>query len=372
MKTKLLCCAMAFVGSLMMTDVYAQQAIVACNGKNYEQGDTLIIGKPASSGYLFMRTVDEQGSLSSVYERDIDGLKVVITSIPGYDKKLYESMGIYTQPEKPLVVIAEGGGKRFCISLNEALTSGNVMSDCMLSSVEGAVDLTPSILYVYALKLYQTPVDEKVVDKYISLCVPEKFKQASADPFALEEMRKTYLATLQQELGKADFSKVFRLKCLSELQQYDMAKECFPLSGFSCTDVKTKQQNDLSKLRYCLWEECAFHFANASLFTSLPVDKTRAKGFYGMREYARVPAYNKPMATLYVYVKFKNQPVKLPEKKIMVFSKGENFDFGWSTLNKEYGKKSLDMDIIRVDGYNDLLPYVEGEVVYNYLGSITL
>lgn len=33
MKTKLLCCAMAFVGSLMMTDVYAQQAIVACNGK---------------------------------------------------------------------------------------------------------------------------------------------------------------------------------------------------------------------------------------------------------------------------------------------------------------------------------------------------
>lgn len=86
MKTKLLCCAMAFVGSLMMTGVYAQQAIVACNGKNYEQGDTLIIGKPASSGYLFMRTVDEQGSLSSVYERDIDGLKVVITSIPGYDK----------------------------------------------------------------------------------------------------------------------------------------------------------------------------------------------------------------------------------------------------------------------------------------------
>ena len=36
----------------------------------------------------------------------------------------------------------------------------------MPSAVEGAVDLTPSILYVYALKLYQTAVDEKVIDRY--------------------------------------------------------------------------------------------------------------------------------------------------------------------------------------------------------------
>ena len=50
----------------------------------------------------------------------------------------------------------------------------------MPSAVEGAVDLTPSILYVYALKLYQTAVDEKVIDRYASLCVPEEFEQASA------------------------------------------------------------------------------------------------------------------------------------------------------------------------------------------------
>lgn len=67
-----------------------------------------------------------------------------------------------------------------------------------LRLLEGAVDLTPSILYVYALKLYQTAVDEKVIDRYASLCVPEEFEQASADPFALEEIRKTYQAKLQE------------------------------------------------------------------------------------------------------------------------------------------------------------------------------
>lgn len=91
-----------------------------------------------------------------------------------------------------------------------------------------------------------------------------------------------------------------------------------------------------------------------------------------MRKYARVPAYDKPVATLYVYVKFKKEPVKLPEQKIMVYSKGQNFDFSWSTLNKAYGKKALNMDIVRIDGYNDLLPYVNGEVTYNYLGSVAL
>ena len=54
----------------------------------------------------------------------------------------------------------------------------------------------------------------------------------------------------------------------------------------------------------------------------------------------------------------------------MVYSKGQNFDFSWSTLNKAYGKKALNMDIVRIDGYNDLLPYVNGEVTYNYLGSV--
>ena len=363
---------MAFIGSLTMTETYAQQTVVACNGKSYGQGDTLVIGAPALSGYLYMRTVDEEGRLSPVRERDITALKTIITSVPEYDKKLYESMAIYEQPETPQVVMAEGGGKRFCINVNGALSSGNIMSDYKRSSVEGAVDLTPAILYVYALKLYQTPVDEKVIDKYASLCVPEEFKQASVDPFALEEMRATYRTKLQEELDKADFSKVFRLKCMSELKPYDMTKECFPLSGFSCIDVKTKQESELSKLDYCLWEECDFHFTNASHFVSLPADKARAKGFYSMRKFARVPAYNKPVATLYVYVKFKKQPVKLPEKKIMVFSHGSKFDFSWSTLNKVYGNRALDMDIIRMDGYNDLHPYAEGEVMYNYLGSVAL
>ena len=104
---------MALIGSLAMTEIYAQQTIVACNGKTYKQGDTLVVGKPASSGYLYMRSVDGQGSLSPVYERDIVGSKMIITSVPEYDKKLYESMGIYEQPETPQIVMAEGEGKHF-------------------------------------------------------------------------------------------------------------------------------------------------------------------------------------------------------------------------------------------------------------------
>lgn len=92
---------MALIGSLAMTEIYAQQTIVACNGKTYKQGDTLVVGKPASSGYLYMRSVDGQGSLSPVYERDIVGSKMIITSVPEYDKKLYESW-VSTNSQKRL------------------------------------------------------------------------------------------------------------------------------------------------------------------------------------------------------------------------------------------------------------------------------
>lgn len=43
-----------------------------------------------------------------------------------------------------------------------------------------------------------------------------------------------------------------------------------------------------------------------------------------MRKYARVPAYDKPVATLYVYVKFKKEPVKLPTENNGLF-KGTEF-----------------------------------------------
>lgn len=364
-----LICFTAFIGSVSFASVYAQSGITACNGKNYNVGDTLVLGKRAISGYLGMREIDDTGSLSSVYDKDLSGTKTVITSIPEYDKKLYEDMGLYGEQDALQLVMAEGNGKRYCISLNFALTSGNIMSDYKVSSVEGYSELSPSILYVYALKLYKKTIDDSVVDKYASLCVPEEFAQSSSDPSALDELRKTYRNQLQQELSKADFSRVFRIKCLSELKPYDMTKECFPLSGFSCIDVNTNQDNALSQLSYCLWEECAFHFSNASSFNYLPSEKSRAKGFYDMRRYANKS--DSPVATLYVYVKIKNQPVKLPEKKIMMTEKGDGFDFYWTTLNKAYGDRSLDMEIIHVDGYYNIFPSLEGDVDYNYLGSLS-
>lgn len=92
---------MALIGSLAMTEIYAQQTIVACNGKTYKQGDTLVVGKPASSGYLYMRSVDGQGSLSPVYERDIVGSKMIITSVPEYDKSCM-NLWVSTNSQKRL------------------------------------------------------------------------------------------------------------------------------------------------------------------------------------------------------------------------------------------------------------------------------
>ena len=368
MKTKHLCTVAALMGCLTSMNIYAQQRIVACNGKTYGPGDTLVVGKAAPSGYLVMREVEEQGHLNTVDREGMPGLKMVITEVPEYDQNLYESFGIFERPETPQLVKTKAGDREFYISLNDALSRGNIMSDYKVSSMEGAVDLNPSILYVYTLKLYQIPVDEKVVGTYASLCDSEAFAKVASDPFALDDLRQHYLTILQQALEEADFSRIFRLKCRSELSPYDMEKGGFPLSDFYFMEVRTNQRSELSQLHYYLWEECAFHLTNEERFTFLPSDKQRAKGFYSMQRYAGSSPYQRPMATLYVYVKIKEQPVKLPEKEVMVTSHENRF--GWSTLNKVYGKKSLDMDIIRVDGYHDLISYVEGEVVYNYLGSI--
>lgn len=368
MKTKHLCTVAALMGCLTSMNIYAQQRIVACNGKTYGPGDTLVVGKAAPSGYLVMREVEEQGHLNTVDREGMPGLKMVITEVPEYDQNLYESFGIFERPETPQLVKTKAGDREFYISLNDALSRGNIMSDYKVSSMEGAVDLNPSILYVYTLKLYQIPVDEKVVDTYASLCDSEAFAKVASDPFALDDLRQHYRTILQQALEEADFSRIFRLKCWSELSPYDMEKGGFPLSDFYFMEVRTNQRSELSQLHYYLWEECAFRLTNEERFTFLPSDKQRAKGFYSMQRYAGSSPYQRPMATLYVYVKIKEQPVKLPEKEVMVTSHENRF--GWSTLNKVYGKKSLDMDIIRVDGYHDLISYVEGEVVYNYLGSI--
>ena len=73
-----------------------------------------------------------------------------------------------------------------------ALTKGNIMSGHHVSHMDGAVDLTPAILFAYTHKLYGKPIDTASVETYASLCAPQQYAEAANDPFALEELRTTF------------------------------------------------------------------------------------------------------------------------------------------------------------------------------------
>ena len=48
----------------------------------------------------------------------------------------------------------------------------------------------------------------------------------------MADLKKEYAAKLEKALGDVDFSKVFRIESQSEMLQYDMDKQIFPLKGF--------------------------------------------------------------------------------------------------------------------------------------------
>lgn len=340
----------------------AEHNFKACNGKVYEVGDTLRIGKPGVSGmYYYIRKVDENGGMSYIQGSALEE-KVIITGVPEYDKNLYEAFAVFDKPATPDIVEARGENSNYYIQLNQAIVNGDIMSDYRKSSVEGVTELTPEILFVYAKKLYGEAVSEKDVEIYAGLKDKEAAEMAKADPFEWEDFKAAMKTELVDRISKAGFDRIFRVKCMSELGQYNLETKVFPLSGFSCSDVTTDQNPYLSKEMYCLWGYCGFHFTNIRTFLNIPSDQNRAKGFYSMRKYANLPSYNTPVAESYVYVKIKEKPVTLPQKDILV-------NLEWTTLQKEFGKRCLDMEIVRVDSYCCPVMDNETELVYNYLGS---
>ena len=355
---------------LLCHPLQAQQSVDACDGRTYKVGDTLRIGEPLPSGYLFVKQLNANNQFDKLNPKNSTGRTAVITDIPAYQPKLYQQFGIYQQPETPQIVFAEQGDFKIGVYLNMALTKGNIMSGHHVSHMDGAVDLTPAILFAYTHKLYGKPIDTASVETYAFLCAPQQYAEATNDPFALEELRTTYRNELKQAVVKADFNKVFRIKCLSELQMYDINQQRFPLSGLTCIDVKTEQNRELSQQGYCLWGTCAFHFTNTPSFTTLPCEKPIAQGIYTMRKMSS--ATLPPTATLYVYVRILQQAVSLPDERIKVMRPGASFEFEWSTLRKAYGQKALNMEIIQTDGYYNVFPYSIQEVTYNYLGTQTL
>ena len=223
-------------------------------------------------------------------------------------------------------------------------------------------------LFVYALKLNNVTVDDDVIVRYMAHCDKNLVEKNQADPFTMADLKKEYAAKLEKALGDVDFSKVFRIESQSEMLQYDMDKQIFPLKGLWCPQIKTDQPDALAKIGFCKWDDCAFRFVNIPEFMNVPCETARAKGFYDMRKVGKVPTYNKPLATSYTYIRFLDKKVQLPEKKNKVYHNG---DIKSMSLADLYGKMAIEAQIIKMDVYH--LPFLkisDFELFYNYLGSI--
>lgn len=343
-------------------------SVSACDGKVYKKGDKIRFGVPKVSGYLFVRTFTEDGKISTMPKENLAGQEAVIVDIPDYNKKFYESMGVYSEVETHPLIVVELDGRHLCININDALSQGNIVSEYFKSEVEGAIDLTPDLLFVYALKLNNGAVNDDVIVRYMTHCDKSLVEKNQADPFAMADLKKEYAAKLDKALVDVDFSKVFRIESQSEILQYNMDKQIFPLKGLWCPQIKTDQPDALVKIGFCKWEDCVFRLVNIPEFTNVPCETARAKGFYDMRKVGKVPAYNKPLATSYTYIRFLDKKVQLPEKKNRVYHNGNIKSLSLADL---YGKMTIEAQIIKMDVYN--LPFLkisDFELFYNYLGSI--
>ena len=225
-----------------------RDAVSACDGKVYKKGDKIMFGVPKVSGYLFVRTFTKDGKISTMPKENLASQEAVIVDIPDYDKKLFEGMGVYSEEETHPLVVVELDGRRLCININDALSQGNIVSEYFKSEVEGVVDLTSDLLFVYALKLNNVTVDDDVIVRYMAHCDKNLVEKNQADPFTMADLKKEYAAKLEKALGDVDFSKVFRIESQSEMLQYDMDKQIFPLKGLWCPQIKTDQPDALAKM----------------------------------------------------------------------------------------------------------------------------
>lgn len=369
MKLTRLLCSAVLLGCITTGNLYAQSYLKGSDGKNYSVRDTLYFGTMDYTKYLFVKQIDPDGNLSAV-QNDLSGSKSVITDIPPYSQELYENMALFEKPEQPEIVFAENETGKFCIHLNPALIYGNIASAYKQSSVEGYQELTPDVLFVFCLKVYDKPINETLIKTYASICDPDAYQEATLDPFAMDELCSTYKDKLEKAVAAVDFNQVYRLKCISEAGDYDMANESLAVQEFSPMTLDEKQVNELNKLKYCLWGNCAFHFTNTKDFLTINSPKVLAKSMYNLKKNRKQNHEDFIPITSYVYVRIQNKHTSLPQTRIVVPKLNNTFDFEISTLDKEFGKRSLLLEITHVDCYYDVMNIpTENEVTYNYVGS---
>lgn len=69
---------------LLCQPLQAQQSIDACDGRTYKVGDTLRIGEPLLSGYLFVKQLNANNQFDKLNPKNSTGRTAVITDIPAY------------------------------------------------------------------------------------------------------------------------------------------------------------------------------------------------------------------------------------------------------------------------------------------------
>lgn len=84
---------------LLCHPLQAQQSVDACDGRTYKVGDTLRIGEPLPSGYLYVKRINADNKFDKLNPKNSTGRTAVITDIPAYQPKLYQQFGIYQQPK---------------------------------------------------------------------------------------------------------------------------------------------------------------------------------------------------------------------------------------------------------------------------------
>lgn len=340
--------------------IHAENSFKTYFGKIYSIGDTITIGR--NNGYIY----EFDNSQTKSIEQDLSGKKLTISQF--YDIKKLNTLQRMLLPldmNSNGIVIAKGNGKSYLIDLDNAIFNGSIMLSYKKSYFDGATDLTSDILFAYRIKIYNIKITDNIVEQYLKLCItPKEYERIQSDPFIMSDIRKKYRNKLNEAISQIDFNKVFRLKCVTNVRQYDMDKNAFPIWKMEFTDRDLNKNRLLNDIGYCTFGEAAFTFKNTKEFTYLYCTPEKAKFLYMLARYKSYTLNDQTDLIAYVYI-------RIQDKKINTYQiPGYKNPFGHPNDNlKDF---CIDTDIIKVDAYYTKLKRKDkSEISDFYVGSIS-
>ena len=95
---------------LLCQPLQAQQSIDACDGRTYKVGDTLRIGEPLPSGYLFVKQLNANNQFDKLDPKNSTGriATVSYTHLDVYKRQMLSSFNFSRASSRPGAVAVEG------------------------------------------------------------------------------------------------------------------------------------------------------------------------------------------------------------------------------------------------------------------------